>query len=164
MNQIEMLPGETATHFAARVMAMLKDEDPEKVIQKVMEMMRNNGLQFPTISVVLNDLMEERKKSVEVVAGFAGIEPSTLYRIKNRQRNATRNNILRIAMALELSFEETQILLKSGNCAQLSASRKRDLFIMQAIVNKNYDITALNKTLDSQKSDGKKMPNLNGRG
>ena len=64
----------------------------------------------------------------------------------NKQRNPGRNVILRIAVALALSFEETQVLLKSGNCSLLSASRDRDLVIMEGIAQEK-DYESINEEL-----------------
>ena len=59
--------------------------------------------------------------------------------------------------ALALSFEETQVLLKSGNCSLLSAARERDLVIMSGIANE-LDYETVNKELTE-----KGMPDLNVR-
>ena len=120
--------------------------------------MKEEKFFFPTISDVLNELLGEKNLSVETVAALSDVNPVTIYRIMNKQRNPSRNVILRIAMAMELSIEETQVLLKSGNCSLLSASRERDLIIMEGIINgKYYDV--VNDTLTS-----KNMLNLDGRG
>ena len=76
----------------------------------------------------------------------------------SKKRNPSRNALLRIAMGMELSLEETQVLLKSGNCAALSASRERDLEIMNGIINKKY-YDEVNAALIK-----KNLPDLDGRG
>ena len=100
---------------------------------EVAEIMKREKIIFPTISSVLNEMMGAKGLNMEDVAGRADIDPATIYRFMSKKRNPSRNALIRIAMGMELSLEETQILLKSGNCAALSASRERDLEIMNRI-------------------------------
>ena len=123
--------------------------------EEVKAVMQNRKILFPTISEVLNEFMGRENMSVETLADLSDLKRATIYRIMNRQRNPTRNTILRIAIALALSFEETQVLLKSGNCSQLSAMRDRDLIIMNGIA-RGIDYEAINEELAA-----KDMPDLN---
>ena len=93
-------------------------------------------VKFPSLSSCLNEMMGRRDISVQVTAGMADINPATLHKIISKKMVPSRNVLLRIAFALEMSFEETQVLLKSGNCAALSGNRQRDLDIINGIVNK----------------------------
>lgn len=96
--------------------------------------------QLPSLADCLNEMMGKRDLSVQVTAGIADLNPATLHKIIAKKMAPSRNVLLRIAFALEMSFEETQILLKSGNCAALSGSRTRDLYIIDGIENgKTYD-------------------------
>ena len=92
---------------------------------------------FPSLPGFLNDMLGRKKISVEVASGLADINTATTYKIMKKQIAPSRNLLLRLAFALEMSFEETQILLKCGNTASLSASRKRDQYIMEGIIKKN---------------------------
>ena len=97
-------------------------------------------VKLPSLSSCLNTMMGRRGLSVEVTAGMADINRSTLHKIMTYKVNPSRNVLLRLALALEMNFDETQILLKSGSCAALSGSRERDLFIIEGITNKRtYD-------------------------
>ncbi len=125
---------------------------------EVAEIMRREKIIFPTISSVLNEMMGAKGLNMEDVAGRADIDPATIYRFMSKKRNPSRNALIRIAMGMELSLEETQILLKSGNCAALSASRERDLEIMNGIIKKKYYID-VNEALKK-----KNLPDLDGRG
>ncbi len=125
---------------------------------EVMKIMKREKINFPTISGVLNEMIGAKNLTVEIVAGRADIDPTTIYRFMNKKRNPSRNALLRIAMGMELSLEETQVLLKSGNCAALSGSRERDIEIMNGIINKK-DYDEVNAALLR-----KKLPDLNGRG
>lgn len=125
--------------------------------EQVQDVMRNKKILYPTISEVLNEFMGRENISVEKLSILSDVKVSTIYRIMNRQRNPNRNTILRLALALALSFEETQVLLKSGNCSLLSAARERDLVIMSGIANE-LDYESVNKELTE-----KGMPDLNVR-
>ena len=125
---------------------------------EVAEIMKREKIVFPTISSVLNEMMGAKGLNMEDVAGRADIDPATIYRFMSKKRNPSRNALIRIAMGMELSLEETQILLKSGNCAALSASRERDLEIMNGIIKKKYYID-VNEALKK-----KNLPDLDGRG
>ena len=115
--------------------------------EEVERIMKRDGIVFPTIAGVLNELLGRRDMSVEVLSGFAGVDPSTIHRILNRTRNPSRNALIKLALGLGLSLEETQVLIKSGNCSPLSGTRPRDLIIMDGVINKrNY--VDLNRALD----------------
>lgn len=95
---------------------------------------------LPSLSDCLNEMMGKKDIPVQVTAGMADINPATLHKIISKKMVPSRNVLLRIAFALEMSFEETQVLLKSGNCAALSGNRQRDLDIIDGIVNqKSFD-------------------------
>ena len=143
---------ETATEIAARYFE--KGYTPEEVA----ELMKQEKMYFPSISGVLNELLGRKNKTVEALAELSGMNPATIYRFMNNERNPSRNALLRIAITLELSISETQVLLKSGNCASLSASRERDLIIMDGLVNKKY-FDDINQALID-----KNLTDLNSRG
>ena len=126
-------------------------------IEQVQGVIRSRRAAYPTISEVLNEFMGRQDMSVETLAILSDVKPSTIYRIMNRERNPVRNTILRMAIALNLDFGETQTLLKSGNCALLSASRARDLVIMKGI-NDSITYEAINEELEARD-----MPNLNAK-
>ena len=126
--------------------------------EQVVEIMKREKVFFPSIASVLNELLGKKNKSVEALAELSGLNAATIYRFMNNQRNPSRNALLRIAITLELSINETQVLLKSGNCAALTASQERDLIIMDGLVNKKY-FDDINNTLIE-----KNLTDLNSRG
>lgn len=91
---------------------------------------------LPSLSSCLNEMMGRRNLSVEVTAGLADMNRATLHKIMTQKINPSRNVLLRLALALSMTFEETQTLLKSGSCAALSGRRERDLFIIEGITNR----------------------------
>ena len=88
---------------------------------------------MPSLASYLNEMMGRKHYSVEVTAGFAGLNPATIHKIITQKITPSRNALLRLALALELSFDETQALLKSGSCAALSGRRRRDLYIIKGL-------------------------------
>ena len=127
-------------------------------VEEVQRIMREQHIASPTFAGVLNELMGKKDLTVDIVAGEAEIDPATIYRCMNGQRNPSRNALLRIALAMELSMDETQKLLKSGNCSSLSITRDRDLVIMDGLINKR-DFLQVNAALEA-----KGFADLNGRG
>ncbi len=101
---------------------------------------------LPSLASYLNEMMGRKHYSVEVTAGFAGLNPATIHKIMTRKITPSRNALLRLALALELSFEETQTLLKSGSCAALSGSRHRDLYIIKGL-EEHMNFVEVNKLL-----------------
>lgn len=98
-------------------------------------------VKMPSLASCLNEMMGRKGLTVEVTAGLADLNAATVHKIMAHKINPTRNTLLRLALALETSFDETQILLKSGNCAALSGGRKRDLYIIDGIENKKtFDV------------------------
>jgi hypothetical protein len=64
------------------------------------------------------------------------VERSTLYRLISGERLTTRNVLLRIALVLSLSLDETQALLCSGQRAELYPAVKRDALLIFCITHK----------------------------
>jgi len=147
-NQNEKTPTQTAVECFER------GYTPEQVA----EIMKREKIFFPSIASVLNELLGKRNKSVDALAELSGLNAASIYRFMNNQRNPSRNALLRIAITLELSINETQVLLKSGNCAALTASQERDLIIMDGLVNKK-NFEDINNTLID-----KNLTDLNSRG
>lgn len=126
------LPNEMLTQYAQRLMLNGYPLD------EIKKLLAEEGIGFPIISEVLDGFISDYKEktglSISELARKADIDQANLHKILDRKRNPERNTIIRIAMALELSFNDTQILLKSGNCSLLSPSRESDLIIMQTII------------------------------
>ena len=60
-----------------------------------------------------------------------------------------RNTLLRLALTLEMDFEQCQQLLKAGSAAQLTSSRLRDRIIMVGLLNQE-PLDEISRTLDEQ--------------
>ena len=74
---------------------------------------------------------------------------SSLYKIMDGTVQPQRNTLLRLALTLEMDFEQCQQLLKSGSVAQLSSSRLRDRIILVGLLNKD-PLDEISRVLDEQ--------------
>ena len=92
-------------------------------------------------------LMGKRGVSTDALAELAALNRASLYKILNgTTRHPQRNVLLRLALALRLSFSETQTLLNCGDCAPLSGNRARDIIVSNGII-KNSSIEEVNSHL-----------------
>lgn len=102
-----------------------------------------------TKATTLGDYLYEflrESPSVETVAGLAGLNKSSLYRILNAEVCPQRNVLLRLSRVLNMNLSETQKLLKIGNLASLSGSNPRDIVIIDGIL-RNLDIVDISNNL-----------------
>jgi len=88
-----------------------------------------------SLSNYLNYLLGRRDIPLSILAELAGINRATLYKILSGSIKPSRNLMLRLGMELGTTYDEMQNLLKLSNCAALSGSRRRDVFIINAIIN-----------------------------
>lgn len=84
--------------------------------------------------------------SVETIAGLAGLNKSSLYRILNGEVSPQRNVLLRLARILAMNLSQTQRLLKAGKQATLSGGDPRDIVIIDGIL-RGLDIMDINNNL-----------------
>ncbi len=142
----------TPTEYAAELMQR------EFTSEEVAEILKQQKIVYPSINDALLSFSGKKNMSYEALADFSGINKATIYKIANRKLNPGRNVLLRIAFALRLSLAETQVLLKAGQKAQLSASKNRDLIIMEGIIHEKF-IDDVNKELEE-----KEFQDLNAKG
>lgn len=84
----------------------------------------------------LSKIIGIQNRSTGTIAELAGMNPATLHKILYNKMHPSRNILIRLSLTLELSFDETQYLLKCGSRAALSGNRERDLYIIDGIENK----------------------------
>lgn len=119
-------------------------------IEELNELLKQRKVAYPTISQVMNEFMGKKNLSVKTIADMADVNPASIHRIMNGDRNPKRNLILRISMAMALTIQEAQVLLKSANCALLSAARERDLIIMEGLAQEK-DYETVNETIRAKR-------------
>lgn len=105
--------------------------------------------QLPDLGKFLLKFIYKKDISIEALAGLADVNKSTVYRICENKMHPSSNVLIRLSRVLEMNIDDTQRLLKCGNLATLSGSRKRDVVIMNGIVN-NKDIIDINNNLIEQ--------------
>lgn len=89
----------------------------------------------PSLSNYLNFLLGRRDIPISILAELTGINRATLYKILSGSIKPSRNLMIRLGLELQASYEEMQMLLKLADCAALSGTRQRDIFIINAVVN-----------------------------
>ena len=95
----------------------------------------------PSLSDLLNTALGQRD--------ISGINRTSLYKIMDGMVQPQRNTLLRLALTLEMDFEQCQQLLKAGSAAQLTSSRLRDRIIMVGLLNRE-PLDEISRTLDEQ--------------
>lgn len=107
------------------------------------------NIKLPSLSDYLNQMIGKKDITIETLCGLAAISRTTFYRIVNGKMKPSRNLLIRISLVLEISYEETQLLLKCGNCASLSGTRPRDVILINGILH-HMDIDQINQKLEEK--------------
>ncbi len=101
-------------------------------ITEALRLVEKEGRLTP-LSELLSGAMAAQQVSPQELAKLIDVERSTLYRLLSGERLTTRNVLLRIALMLRLSVEETQNLLRAGQRAEMYAPVRRDAVLLFAI-------------------------------
>ncbi len=109
----------------------------EIVLENIRNGISPDQIQVENISLsnYLNYLIGRRDVPMSVLAELVGINRATLYKILSDNTKPSRNLMIRLGLELQTTYEEMQLLLKISCCATLSGTRKRDVFIINAVVN-----------------------------
>lgn len=83
----------------------------------------------------LNHIINTKNMTVAQVAKISG-STEYVYKVFNGTRKPSRNIIIAIAFGVELSFEETQLLLRISKQAILDSRDKRDSIIIYGLMNR----------------------------
>ena len=92
-----------------------------------------SDLPSPSIAEYLAVLLERYHFSKQAVIRAANLERSNGYQIFNGYRTPRRNALLRIALGMHLTLEETQYLLKIALRGELYPRTRRDAAIIYCI-------------------------------
>ena len=91
----------------------------------------------PALGDYLFQFLRKTPRSVETIAGLAGLNKSSLYRILNAEVSPQRNVLLRLSRVLGMNLSETS----------LSGSSPRDIVIIDGIL-RELDIIDINNHLE----------------
>ena len=103
-----------------------------------------------TFTEMLISIIEEKGKQFSEIYNKAGITKQHFSKIKNNpDYQPTKNTALALAVALNLTLEETEDLIGRAGFT-LSKSSKSDLVVEYFIKEKIYDVDEINYNLDSR--------------
>lgn len=98
-----------------------------------------------TCTEFINDVIAQRKLSVASIARRSG-HGDYVYKVINGERKPSRDVLIGIAVGMELSLEETQLLLRISRMAVLDPRDRRDSVIIYGL-NERLTIDRLNDLL-----------------
>ena len=95
----------------------------------------DHGDELPSISLpdYLGFLLERHQMTKQAVIRAANLERSNGYQIFNGYRTPRRNALLRIALGMHLTLDETQYLLKIALRGELYPRNRRDAALIYCI-------------------------------
>ncbi len=88
-----------------------------------------------SLSDYLNEMLSKKGLKRATVVHTAGLNDTFGYQIFTGARKASRDNLLKIAFAMGLTFRETNRLLQSGGVNGLYCKNRRDAIIIFALNN-----------------------------
>lgn len=100
-----------------------------------------------TLAEYLEKLLIAKKRTKADIIKASGLNQVYGYHIFSGEKNPSRNKILCIALAFQLTLEETQYLLKYAKVKELYVRNKWDSIIIFAL-NKHLTVIQTNQLLD----------------
>ncbi|MGN0598828.1 MAG: helix-turn-helix domain-containing protein [Oscillospiraceae bacterium] len=107
----------------------------------------DNKNEFSKLSCteLLNEMLTDKKISLAKVAKASG-QGDYVYKVFQGKRKPSRDIVIAIAVGMELSIEEAQLLLRISKLAALDPRDKRDSAILYGLKEK-FDINRINDLL-----------------
>ncbi len=99
-----------------------------------------------TFSEYMQQMIDARGISVAELARISKIERTYCYQIMSGKKNPRRDKILLMALAIGMTYEETQRALEISNAGVLYVKSKRDSAIIYGI-NKKLSVMDVNSIL-----------------
>ncbi len=87
----------------------------------------------------LNKFLNEKKLERKDIIHTTNLNETHVYQMFSGQRNASRNKVLQIALALKLNLKQVNQLLHSAGVSSLYCKDRRDAIIIYCIEN-SYDL------------------------
>ena len=98
------------------------------------------------ISIYLNNILENKRLVKSKIIKKTELSEVQCYQIFDGRRKPSRDSLLSICIAMELSLDETQQMLKTGGFAPLYPKNQRDVIIIKGIQN-NLSVAQINERL-----------------
>ena len=98
------------------------------------------------ISIYLNNILENKGLVKSKIIKKTELSEVQCYQIFDGRRKPSRDSLLSICIAMELSLDETQQILKAGGFAPLYPKNQRDVIIIKGIQN-NLSVAQINEHL-----------------
>lgn len=117
---------------------------PRKSGRRIEEVVDNLSESF---SRMVLRLIDEKGLKDSAVYKKAGIDRRVFSRLRKNDYQPSKNTAILLAMALNLSLDETKDLLEKAGYS-LSHSSRSDVIVMYFLEEGNHDIYMLNETLD----------------
>ena len=122
-----------------------------KDIEEIEAILEREGIGNTRFCDRLVQLCDEKKQSSATLLEKMAISKSQLCAIRNGTRNPSRETVIKLALALELSLEETNELLKLAGYKELYAKNQDDAIIAFGL-RKKLDVYQINELLKSKNS------------
>lgn len=104
------------------------------------------GLTTPNLSEFLDKLLHKKDCSKADIIKKSGLNQVYAYHIFSGSKNPSRKKVLALALAFQLSLQETQYLLKSADSKELYIRNPWDTIIIHAL-NKKLTVLQTNELL-----------------
>jgi len=132
----------------------LQTKELEKLLQEtgsiqVFQDQLSSQNRIKKLQYYLLELIEFHKKSPQDILNKANFSKSYYYKIINGEKHPQRDIILKLAILLNASLEETNLLLKYAKYAPLYVKDPRDAILYHGIL-KNLSLIELNTLLDNE--------------
>lgn len=106
----------------------------------------NDNLVNMTLSEYLNKILSDRNLKTSDLVKLTGLDRTYTYQIISGRKNPSRDKVIAICFSLNMSFEDTQQLLKATGYPILYARFQRDSIIIFALQH-NASLTDTNELL-----------------
>lgn len=102
----------------------------ESTLNRYIETVSDNLIEQVPLSDCLNRLIEKKGLKKTDIICQSGLERKYAYQIFNGQKRPNRDRVLALCLAMRLSLEETQTLLRQTGYSPLYARLKQDSVII----------------------------------
>ena len=125
------------------LMNILKDADNTQILESYLTDINGIKTDFKT---VINNILLERDISIADLQRKSCVARTYIYQIMDGTRNPGRDKTISIALALELSVDDANRLLKLSNNSILYPKNRRDAIVIYCL-NNRFSVPDCNRLL-----------------